>query len=209
MPPERLCHLTREKPAARIMSANALGFGNLRIEFDEVLIGFGIAGHGAAERRDDAEREQLIDPVEPGHVDGGEFQAQEAAAGPQHAKGFLQREIDLRHVADAERDGVGVEAAIRKGQRLGIALDETNAVVEMLRGRAVAADLEHIDIDVADGGAKAGARRLRGAKSDIAGAAGDVEQRERRVVFGGLSVVTMMSFQARCRPADIRSFIRS
>ena len=32
MPPEKLCQLTREKPAARIISANAFGFGNLRID---------------------------------------------------------------------------------------------------------------------------------------------------------------------------------
>ena len=32
MPPERLSHFTREKPASRIISANALGRGNLRID---------------------------------------------------------------------------------------------------------------------------------------------------------------------------------
>ena len=32
MPPERLCQLTREKPAALIISANAFGLGNLRID---------------------------------------------------------------------------------------------------------------------------------------------------------------------------------
>ena len=32
MPPERLCHFTREKPASRIISAKALGRGNLRID---------------------------------------------------------------------------------------------------------------------------------------------------------------------------------
>ena len=32
MPPERLCQVTREKPAARIISANAPGLGNLRID---------------------------------------------------------------------------------------------------------------------------------------------------------------------------------
>ena len=32
MPPERLSHFTREKPAARIISANALGLGNFRID---------------------------------------------------------------------------------------------------------------------------------------------------------------------------------
>src|SRR5581483_986571 len=32
MPPDRLCQLTREKPAARFMSANAAGLGNLRMD---------------------------------------------------------------------------------------------------------------------------------------------------------------------------------
>src|SRR5262249_44003187 len=32
MPPDKVCQLTREKPASRIMSAKALGFGNLRID---------------------------------------------------------------------------------------------------------------------------------------------------------------------------------
>ena len=32
MPPERVCQLTREKPAVWIMSANATGFGNLRMD---------------------------------------------------------------------------------------------------------------------------------------------------------------------------------
>ncbi len=53
----------------------------------------------------------------------------------------------------------------------------------MPRQRAVAADLEHIGIDVADGGAEARARRLGGAEGDVAGAAGDIEQRERRVAL--------------------------
>ncbi len=32
MPPDNVCQLTRAKPASRIMSAKALGFGNLRID---------------------------------------------------------------------------------------------------------------------------------------------------------------------------------
>ncbi len=48
------------------------------------------------------------------------------------------------------------------------------------------------------------------AERDVAGAAGDVEQRERPVAAcGGLTAVTSASFQARCSPPDIRSFIRS
>ena len=54
-------------------------------------------------------------------------------------------------------------------------------MVEMARRGAFAADREHVGIDVADGGLKARARGLGGAKRDVAGAAGDVEQRERRL----------------------------
>ena len=62
----------------------------------------------------------------------------------------------------------------------------------------------------------AGANR---AERHIAGAARDVEQREIPVGLfvktagaafrGGLIAVTSASFQARCSPPDIRSFIRS
>ena len=71
--------------------------------------------------------------------------------------------------------------AVGKSQRLGIAFHERHPVVEMARRGALAADLEHVGIDVADGGAKARARRLGGAERDVAGAAGDIEQRERRI----------------------------
>jgi hypothetical protein len=44
-----------------------------------------------------------------------------------------------------------------------------------------AADREHVRIDVADRGAKTGAGLLSRTKGDVAGAAGDVEQRERPI----------------------------
>src|SRR5260370_28642293 len=136
------------------------GLGKLADRFDEVTIGFGIAGHRAAERRNDLERKQIVDSIEPGHVDGGKFQAQETAAGPQHTIGFAKREIDPRYVAYAERDGVGVETAVRESQRLGIALDKRYPVVEMPRPGALATDVQHIGIDVADRRAKTGAAPL-------------------------------------------------
>ena len=176
MPPESVCQLTRPKPAPRIMSANARGLREFADGLDEISIGLGVARDGAAELRDHPEREQVIEPIEPGHVDGGKFQAQEAPAGPQHAIGFLERAIDPRHVADAEGDRVAVEAAVGEGQLLGVALDKRHAVVEMAFGGAVAADREHVGIDVADGGAETRAGRFRGAEGNVAGAAGDVEQ---------------------------------
>ena len=181
IPPERLSHFTREKPASRIISANAFGRGNFLIELDEVLIGFRIAGYGTAERRNHLEREEVVERIEAGHVDGGEFQTKETAAGPQHAIGLAQRGVDPRHVANTERDGVGVERTIAKRQRLGIAFDKGNLLIEMARRSPVAADVEHVGVDVADGGAEAQAGCAGGAEGDIAGAARDVEQRKRRI----------------------------
>ena len=83
-------------------------------------------------------------------------------------------------------------------------------VVAARLGGALAADREHLGIDVAHRDARARAAGLDDAEGDVAGAAGEIEQRERpyrRV--GGLTAVTSASFQARCRPPDIRSFIRS
>src|ERR1700688_4132053 len=126
-----------------------IGLWKFTDRFHKVLIGFGVAGHGAAERWNQLERKQLVNPIEAGHIDGGKFQAQKFAARLEHAKRFAQRQIDPWHVADAECDGVGVEAAIGECQRLGIALDERYPVVEMPRCRALAADTQHIGVDVA------------------------------------------------------------
>src|SRR6266516_1891168 len=157
------------------------GLGKFTNRFHKVAIGFRVAGHGAAERRNHLERKQIINPIQPGHVDGGEFQAQQSATVLEHAKRFVEREIDPRHVADAERNGVAVEMAVRESQRFRITLDERHALVEMPRRGARAADSEHIGIDVAYRGPKARARRPGGAERDVAGAAGDVEQRKWRI----------------------------
>ena len=49
----------------------------------------------------------------------------------------------------------------------------------MLAG-ALAADGEHVLVDVADGGAGAGSAGFDDAEGDVAGAAGKIEQRKRR-----------------------------
>ncbi len=62
-------------------------------------------------------------------------------------------------------------------------------VVEPALDRALAADREHLRIDVAHGRARAGPARRDDAERDVAGAAGDVEEPERllaaRRVDGG------------------------
>jgi len=143
--------------------------------FHEIPIGLSVARHHAAEWRDHIEGEQVVEPVEPRHLDGREFQAEKTPSRPQHTKRLLQREIDSRHVADAKGDGVAVEVPVGKGQRFRIAFDKADAVVELLGDRAFAPDMEHVLIDVADGCLKSGARGFRRAKGDVAGAAGHIE----------------------------------
>ena len=76
--------------------------------------------------------------------------------------------------------------------------------------RAFAADGQHVGIDVADGDARARPAGLHHAERHVAGAAGEIEQGEMAGrSCGGLTAVTSASFQARCSPPDIRSFIRS
>src|SRR5258708_23906407 len=73
--------------------------------FDQESVGFRVAGDLPAERRDHIEGIEIIEGVEPGHIDAGKFETDKAAAGPHHAEELAERDIDPRHVADAERDG--------------------------------------------------------------------------------------------------------
>ena len=113
---------------------------------------------------------------------------------------------------------------LRSGSGSASALASTNSMSPRrrlcaARLGALAADREHVGVDVGDGDAGAGAGLLGHPQRHVAGAAGDVEQRERPIALfvktagtafcGGLTAVTSASFQARCRPPDIRSFIRS
>ena len=115
------------------------GLGKLADRLDEIAIGLGVAGHGAADRRDDVERIEVVEPVKARHVDRGELQADEMSAELQHAMDLAERHVDARHVADAERDGDGVEALVRERQRLGVRVDELNVAPRLLG--ALAANL--------------------------------------------------------------------
>ena len=151
--------------------------------FDQIAIGLGIAGDRAAERGNDVERIEVVEPVEARHVDGRKFKADEAAADFQHAIRLRKRALDARHVADAECDGHGIEASIGERQRLRIALRESNDIVESALDGALAPDGEHLRIDIAHRRARACAARFDHAQRDVAGAARDIEQRERPLGF--------------------------
>ena len=75
-----------------------------------------------------------------------ELEAQEPAATLQHAPHLGQRRLDPRHVADAEGDRDGVDAAVGERQRLGIALHEVHPVAELAGGRALLADGQHVGL---------------------------------------------------------------
>ena len=120
--------VTRSKPARRDHRGEILLVREFADRFDEIGIGFAVAGHHLADARNGVERPRLVDAVEQRHVDLGEFEAEEAAAGLQHAKGLGKRRLDARHVADAEGDRVGVEGIVGEGQFLGIGLDEIDVV---------------------------------------------------------------------------------
>ena len=104
MPPLIGVNETRRKPAARSISANFSGSRKFTDRFDQVLIGVAIAGHRFADTRDHVERIEIVQRVEPRHVDRGKFQAEEAPADPEHAIGLGECAFDARYVADAEGD---------------------------------------------------------------------------------------------------------
>ena len=112
-----------------------------------------------------------------------EFEAEEAPAALQHAIGLGQRLVDLRHVPDAEGDGVAVEMVVGQAELLGIALDEADAIIirEALVG-ALAPDAQHVGIDVEHGDVGLRATGLQHREGDIARAAGHVEMMERPVL---------------------------
>src|SRR5262245_14989341 len=66
--------------------------------FDQIAIGLAVAGHDAPERRDHIERIEVVERIEPGHVDAREFEAEKAATDPAHPERFFQRRLDAWHV---------------------------------------------------------------------------------------------------------------
>ena len=183
---------TRRNPAASISPREGAGRREAADRFDEVAVGFGVARDGPAERGNDAERIGVVEGVEAGHVGLGEFQAQEAAARLEDPARLRQRRRDPGHVADAEGDRVGVEGAVREGQRLRVALDPVDAAL-VASGGPLAPDGQHRPVDVENGDAGLRPAGVQHAKGHVPGAAGDVESVEgpgsRRVQAGDEGVL--------------------
>src|SRR5262245_32067835 len=115
---------------------------------DEIAVGGAVAGDEPAESGYGIKGIGVIEPVEQGHLDGGKFEAEEAAAGLQHAERFLERRLEMGEVPHAEGDGVGIEARLGEGQGFGIAAHEA----ELCSPCPHPTGLDHLGADVADRG---------------------------------------------------------
>ena len=58
----------------------------------------------------------IVEPLQPGQRQAGEFEAEKAAAGPQHAPRLAQHGGDIGAVADAEGNGDGIEDVRLEGE---------------------------------------------------------------------------------------------
>src|SRR5580704_18882287 len=151
--------------------------------FDQIAISLAIVRHRAPKRWNDIEGIEFIEGIETGDVDGREFEAEETRSWLQYAISFCERCGDTWNVADAEGNRVGVKALVRKRQGLGITFNEGHLRVATALHRALAANLQHLCIDVAHSRPRARAAFSDHAKGDVSGAAGDIEERKRPIAF--------------------------
>src|SRR6266852_4246435 len=143
--------------------------------FDEILVSVAIADDECADARQDLEGVEVVEPGENRQDDVTEFQAEEASARLEDAARLGEGGIDMGDVAQAEGDGIGVDAGIGDRQPLGVAAQPVDAVQYAAIDGAVAADVQHGLGDVADDDPARTAAALDDAEGDVAGAAGDVE----------------------------------
>ena len=145
MPPVMSLVTTRgANPAARIIAAKACGLREAADRFHQVAIRLPITRNGAAERRDDVERVKIIQPSRPGTSTAENSRQRNLPPTLQYAKRLGQRHIDPRHIADAERNRHGIEAAICERQRFRIACRKSHAGMHPLPRRALAPDIQHV-----------------------------------------------------------------
>ena len=179
MPPERLRCFTWVKPAFSIILRERGLRRKAPDAFGEIAIGRAVARHQLAEPRQHGEGIEIVEIVQPGRCDAGEFETEKPPARLEHAIGFAERLVEMGDVADAEGDRIGVlarslrRAAIRRRRR-------ARRWSRSFASGAAPALAQHVLVEVADRdrrGAAFGAQALSDAEGDVAGAAGDIEDR--------------------------------
>src|SRR6185437_10815936 len=154
--------------ALRREAADALG---------KILIGVTISGHHRSESGQHGEGIEVIERAQQSGLDPAELEAEEPAARLQNAPRLGERRLDMRHIAQPEGDGVGVDAGVADGQALGITAYPFDAGEVTAIDGAVAAAAQHALGEIAHDGARAAAGTIEEALRDVAGPAGDVEQK--------------------------------
>src|SRR5690606_17609520 len=131
----------------------------------------------------------------------GKLEAEETPARLQHPESLRQGLVDMRDVANTERDRIGIEAPSLERKSLGITLQAGDAVLKPGFGNTAAADLEHFRADVTNdsGGRRAAVMGI--AERDVACSPGDVEQPERRCSARGIDQGNELAFPEPVQPA--------
>lgn len=118
--------------------------------FNQITIGVLLARHEPAERRKDGEGILIIELTQHGQRHVAELEAQESPAWAQNPPRLAQRPIEMRHVPQSEGDGAGIDAHVGQRQRFRVSANPGDAIEEAAIDRAVASDLDHLAVDVAD-----------------------------------------------------------
>ena len=109
----------------------------------QILVAVAVFGEQSAQLRQDLERVEVVDRLEPLGGDCGKFQHACLAADAQHADHLAQGGVFVGDVAQAEGDGDKVEAGVWERQFFSIALHVLEAADVAAVGHAVAADAQH------------------------------------------------------------------
>src|SRR5208282_2395362 len=136
------------KPGARDAPGELLLRREAADALDKILVGLAASRDPLAEPGDEREGVALVKLGQERDGDAAEFEAEEAPAGLEHAPHLLERRADVGHVAQPERDRVGIDAAIGDGKRLGVADEPVDAGELAAVERPVAAPAHHRLIDV-------------------------------------------------------------
>ena len=179
-PPVRLRNLTWSKPAC------GDHFGELALPretpdaLDQIGVGVAITGDDLPEQRHELEAVEVIERLKKRGDFGREFETHKASARFEHAARLGERRIDASDVTQSEADRVKIDAAVGHREPLGIGAHPFDPRQNSLVESSGASDREHRLVDVANDGAAVRSPRSskarQGAQSDIAGAAGDIEQ---------------------------------
>lgn len=118
--------------------------------FDEILVAVAVPGDHLADPGNSAEGPGVISFGQEGFVHAAEFKAEEAPAGFKDTARLSQSGVDMCNIAEAEGDGVDVDAGAFHGEGFGIADDPVEIVEPAAVHGAVAPDAEHFGIEVAN-----------------------------------------------------------